>query len=63
MWNKVKESIKDYWSVIKWAIGIRFVWDSVLAIFNYDIGTKINIAIDQVVKGGIDKIAAVNNYK
>ena len=27
------------------------------------IGTKINIAIDQVVKGGIDKIAAVNNYK
>ena len=27
------------------------------------IGTKINIALDQVVKGGIDKIAAVNNYK
>ena len=27
------------------------------------IGTKINIAIDQVVKGGVDIIAAVNNYE
>ena len=27
------------------------------------IGTKINVAIDQVVKGGVDKIGAVNNYK
>ena len=27
------------------------------------IGTKINVAINQVVKGGVDKIGAVNNYK
>ena len=27
------------------------------------IGTKINVAIDEVVKGGVDKIGAVNNYK
>ena len=27
------------------------------------IGTKINVAIDQVVRGGVDKIGAVNNYK
>ena len=27
------------------------------------IGTKINVAIDQVLKGGVDKIALVNNYK
>ena len=26
------------------------------------IGSKINVAIDQVVKGGVDKIAAFNNY-
>ena len=26
------------------------------------IGTKINVAVDQVVKGGVDKIAAFNNY-
>ena len=27
------------------------------------IGTKITVAIDEVVKGGVDKIGAVNNYK
>ena len=27
------------------------------------IDTKINVAINEVVKGGVDKIAAVNNYK
>jgi len=27
------------------------------------IGTKINVAVDEVVKGGVDKIGAVNNYK
>ena len=27
------------------------------------IGTKINVAIDEVVKGGVDKIGEVNNYK
>tara|TARA_B100000941_G_C28467926_1_gene534697 strand:+ start:469 stop:1131 length:663 start_codon:yes stop_codon:yes gene_type:complete len=27
------------------------------------IGTKLNVVIDQVVKGGLDNIAAVNNYK
>ncbi len=26
------------------------------------IGTKINVVVDQVVKGGVDKIAAFNNY-
>jgi phosphatidylserine decarboxylase len=27
------------------------------------IGTKINVAINEVVKGGVDKIGTVNNHK